>query len=198
MYIISANPEIHSTWVEQFWVNAKITKKGSLITTKVANHRLTITEQVMRRELAIKDAPHHSSENLEKKYLEQFVRDIGYDVNQGTYENRHLPAYWKFLFHIIAHCLSAQKGSFDKLKFEWVGVMACLTNQTRYNFSWIFFKFLQSNVLAKKTWGMYPCFVQLILDYLLKNVPRPIYPEEVDAEGNVFEPSDPHHVKMVR
>lgn len=86
--------------------------------------------------------------------------------------------------------LSEQKGGFDKLKTKWAGVMACLTNKVKFNFYRWFFKFLQSNVLLENTWMMYPRFVQPILDDLLPNILRPVYPDEVDDEGNAIQPQN--------
>lgn len=152
---------------------------------------LTITEDVARGALNIKDASHHYYECFQKKDLEGYVKNIRYDVAWTTCDKRHMPPYWRFLFHIIANYLSEQKGGFDTLKTKWVGVMACLMNKVEFNFSMWFFKCIQINVVSKNTWIMYPRSVQLILDDLMKNVPRPVYLEEVDDEGNVLPPPEP-------
>lgn len=57
---------------------------------------------------------------------------------------------------------------------------------------------MQLNVLAKKRRLMYPRSIQLIMDVLHPNIPRPVYLEEVNEEGDAVELSKPHHVRLVR
>lgn len=65
---------------------------------------------------------------MKKEDLQGFVNEIGYVAKWTNSEKKHLLTYWKFLSHIIANILSKMKGGFDKLRTDWVRVMAFLTN----------------------------------------------------------------------
>ncbi|XP_076935278.1 uncharacterized protein LOC143601879 [Bidens hawaiensis] len=118
MHVIYANPEIHSCWIEEFWTKAEAVMDGDSITTKVAGKCLKITKADVIRALNIKDAPYHYFKRTKKDELQDFVTQIGYDAKWTTFENKHLPPYWKFLFHIIANYVYELRGGVDKLRTD--------------------------------------------------------------------------------
>lgn len=60
------------------------------------------------------------------------------------------------------------------------------------------FVYVYTHALTNKAWMKYPRFVQLHLDNLMPNVPRPKYPVKYDAKGNDLPPSEPYHEKIVK
>lgn len=72
MQAISANPEIHSGWIEEFWMKAKAVKDGDSVTTKVDEKKLRMTKADDKRALNFKDSPRHYIERLTKGDMKRF------------------------------------------------------------------------------------------------------------------------------
>lgn len=73
MHVITANLDIHTSWIKDIWKNAKASKDSNSITSKAARKKLTITEADVRRALDIKDDEDHFFKKMKKKELQEFV-----------------------------------------------------------------------------------------------------------------------------
>ncbi|GJS50597.1 putative ribonuclease H-like domain-containing protein [Tanacetum coccineum] len=78
------------------------------------------------------------------------------------YKNKFSPQ-WKFLVHIILHCLSTKSGSWDQFGSSLNVALICLSGGRKFNWSSYIFKGMVSNIGNAKKFLMYPRFLQTIL-----------------------------------
>lgn len=67
-HAISPNPEIHSGWIGEFLTNAMAIKDDNVITSQVAEKKLRVKAEDVRRALNIKGAPNHFFDRIKKTY----------------------------------------------------------------------------------------------------------------------------------
>nr|GEU99916.1 hypothetical protein [Tanacetum cinerariifolium] len=90
--------------------------------------------------------------------------NLGY-VTKGklTFFKNKFSSQWKFLVHIILHCLSTKSGSWDQFSSPLVVALICLSDGRQFNWSSYIFKGMVSNIRNANKFLMYPRFLQTIL-----------------------------------
>ncbi|KAI3808057.1 hypothetical protein L1987_23998 [Smallanthus sonchifolius] len=81
-----------------------------------------------------------------------------------------LSGEWKCITHIIIVCLLNMKGGFDQMNQQWAGAMKCLVMNEPFNYSYLIYNYMLGNIQGD-TFLMYPCFIQMIVNAKLKNLP---------------------------
>lgn len=139
--------------------NAKGAKDTNI--SKVAGKKLAINEADVRRELNIKDAPHHFFKKFKNDELMEIVEKIVFDTKWKTLDKKHLPPHWRYLFHILAHFLSDLIGGFDMLRADWVRVMAFLINKVQFTYSRFVFICMHANASTDNSY----CCIQDLCNF---------------------------------
>ncbi|KAL8200167.1 hypothetical protein R6Q57_011506 [Mikania cordata] len=83
-----------------------------------------------------------------------------YSIKKGK-----LSLQYKFLAHVLLHCMSMRRGTFDELKDLMRSAMVALILNNPFNFSAMIFRYLFDNITkAKYNFLMYPKFVHMLID----------------------------------
>ncbi|KAD6118917.1 hypothetical protein E3N88_10188 [Mikania micrantha] len=87
-----------------------------------------------------------------------------------------LPLQYKLVAHVLLHCLSMRKGTFDELRDLMRSAMVALILNKTFNFSAMIFRYMSDNITkAKDRFYMYPRFVQMLID---DRLPEQMLPRE--------------------
>ncbi|GJY19452.1 hypothetical protein Tco_0390943 [Tanacetum coccineum] len=122
----------------------------------------TITEDSVRSQLQLADDGGIDDLPIAKIYFG--MGNLRY-VTKGKltfYKNKFSPQ-WRFLAHIILHCLSTKSGSWDQFGSSLAVALICLSDGRKFNWSSYIFKGMVSNIGNAKKFLMYPRFLQTIL-----------------------------------
>ncbi|KAF5779444.1 hypothetical protein HanXRQr2_Chr12g0559541 [Helianthus annuus] len=80
---------------------------------------------------------------------------------------------YKFMIHCILHALSHRKGAYDETSDYIMNIITCLVLNKPYNVSQVIFNYLVENVGAGNgKYIMYPRFIQMMIDDLIKDIPK--------------------------
>ncbi|KAI3801966.1 hypothetical protein L1987_30086 [Smallanthus sonchifolius] len=111
------------------------------------------------------------------KYLVRgcFMR-IKYDGNvaEGVLNKANLCPQYKYLGHVLLHCLGSRRGGFDDMRETIQSGFVALVLNIPFNFSEMVFTHLKENIYLKgdNAYLMYPRFLQMIIDDQLPLLPR--------------------------
>lgn len=79
-FAISADPEIHYSWIKKFWDNSKTKEDSSKIFLKVDNLKVTVTEDVIRKALQIQDNVGDPCTIFTDEHIGDYLEDSGYEA----------------------------------------------------------------------------------------------------------------------
>nr|GEU60934.1 hypothetical protein [Tanacetum cinerariifolium] len=140
-YTLTVSLDVCTSFIEQFWNSAtsKTFNNVSQIKAKVAGQRVVILKASIRRDLLFNDvdwidclSTHAIFENL------ALMRYEG-DLTKLTFQKALFSPQWKFLIHIIIHCLSSKSTSWDQFPTLIISAVICLATYKSFNFSKIIF-----------------------------------------------------------
>ncbi|GJU70273.1 putative ribonuclease H-like domain-containing protein [Tanacetum coccineum] len=86
-----------------------------------------------------------------------------------TFHKNKFSPQWRFLVHIIQHCLNTKTGSWDQFRSSLAIALICLSDGRRFNWSSYIFKGMVNNISNAKRFLMYPRFHQIILGIATRN-----------------------------
>ncbi|KAI3728791.1 hypothetical protein L6452_17434 [Arctium lappa] len=146
-HALTVSPSVYIEHQRQFWANATIVAENGvqMIKTRVCEKPLIVTEEVIRISLRLDDASGITS--IPNDELFSNLTRMGYGGPLGT-------TGWSEFSSPIAYAL------------------VCLTTARRYKFSQMLFNDLLSNMGNKKSFYMYPRFVQAVINHELTDIPH--------------------------
>ncbi|KAI3772504.1 hypothetical protein L6452_03690 [Arctium lappa] len=188
-HALTVSPTIYIEHQRQFWANATIvTEDGvQMIKTRVCEKPLTVTEEVIRICLRLDDAAGITS--IPNGELFSTLTRMGYGGPLGVFKfsKAKFSPQWRFFVHTLMHCISKKTTGWSEFSSTIAYVLVCLATARKYNFSQMFFNDLVSNLGSKKSFYMYPRFVQEVITHELTDIPHfdGVYVPKI-PKGKVF------------
>ncbi|KAI3747508.1 hypothetical protein L6452_09967 [Arctium lappa] len=173
-HALTVSPTIYIEHQRQFWANATTsTENGvSYIKTRVCDKPLTVTEETIRICLRLDDASGISS--IPNEDLFSNLTRMGYEGQMGIFKffKAQFSPQWRFFVHTLMHCISKKTTGWRQFSSTIAYALVCLSTARKYNFSLMIFNDLVSNLDNKKSFFMYPRFVQAVITNELTDIPH--------------------------
>ncbi|KAI3715280.1 hypothetical protein L6452_22255 [Arctium lappa] len=188
-HALTVSPTIYIEHQRQFWANATIvTEDGvQMIKTRVSEKPLTVTEEVIRSCLRLDDAAGITS--IPNEELFSTLTRMGYGGPLGVLKflKAKFSPQWRFFVHTLMHCISKKTTGWSEFSSTIAYALVCLATARKYNFSQMLFNDLVSNLGSKKSFYMYPRFVQEVITHELTDIPHfdGVYVPKI-PKGKVF------------
>ncbi|KAI3677828.1 hypothetical protein L6452_37098 [Arctium lappa] len=175
-HALTIAPTIYIEHQRQFWANATIVAENGvqMIKTRVCDQPLTVTEEVIRISLRLDDASGITS--IPNDELFSSLARMGYGGPLGVFKfsKAKFSPQWRYFVHTLMHCISKKTTGWSEFSSPIAYALVCLATAIRYNFSQMIFSDLVSNMGNKKSFFMYPRFVQEVINHELTDIPQPI------------------------
>ncbi|KAI3718266.1 hypothetical protein L6452_19130 [Arctium lappa] len=99
---------------------------------------------------------------------------MGYEGQMGIFKffKAQFSPQWRFFVHTLMHCISKKTTGWSQFSSTIVYALVCLSTTRKYNFSLMIFNDLLSNLDNKKSFFMYPRFVQAVITNELTDIPH--------------------------
>ncbi|GKE29073.1 hypothetical protein Tco_1444457, partial [Tanacetum coccineum] len=172
-------PVVFDSLVKQFWATAVVrpndVESHDLVAT-INGHEVVMTESLIRTRLQLDDT--NAIFDMQIDDILECMRVIGYPTGRTlTFIKTHLSPQWRFLAHLIMHCMSPKSGSWNQFPSAIATAIVCLSTGRTYNFSRFILEGMIQNVKAKKyKFLMYPRFLQMIVAMdTVDRTPRPTF-----------------------
>ncbi|GJY11603.1 hypothetical protein Tco_0380912 [Tanacetum coccineum] len=173
-YALTVSPTIYASYIEQFWNTAtsKTVNSVKQIHVIVDDKAVVITESSVRNDLLFHDKDGITCLTNDKKF--ENLALMGYEQlsTKLTFQKGSFSPQWKFLIHTILHCISSKSTGWNEFSTNLASADICLAKGQNFNFSKLIFDGMLRNLDSKK-FLMYPRFLQLFLNNLLKDLPEP-------------------------
>ncbi|KAI3729614.1 hypothetical protein L6452_18275 [Arctium lappa] len=173
-YALTVSPSIYIEHQKQFWANATtIFENGvEVIKTWVCDKPLTVSEEVIRISLRLDDASGISS--ISNDDLFSTLTRMGYGGPLGFFKfsKAKFSPQWRFFVHTLMNCISKKTTGWSEFSSTIAYALVCLATARKYNFSKMIFNDLVSNLGNKKSFYMYPRFVQAVITNELTDMPQ--------------------------
>ncbi|GJT58832.1 hypothetical protein Tco_1002365 [Tanacetum coccineum] len=139
----------------------------------VAGKRVLISEETIRADLLFDDTD--GVDCFPKQVIWDSLRDIGYEGNlaQLTFSKPLFSPQWKYLVHVLLHCLSPKSTSWEQFGTNIASALVGLATNQKFNFSLMIMNGMLGHIANGKPFLMYPRFIQLFLNKQLEGVTRP-------------------------
>ncbi|GJV37405.1 hypothetical protein Tco_1409882 [Tanacetum coccineum] len=174
-YSLLVDPDLIGPWLQQFWATAtlKVINDIPHIRAKVAGKKILISEATIRADLLFDDE--NGVDCFPKQVIWDLLRDIGYEGNlaQLTFSKPLFSPQWKYLVHVLLHCLSPKSTSWEQFGTNIASALVGLATNRKFNFSLMILTGMLGHISNGTPFLMYPRFVQLFLNKQLEGVDRP-------------------------
>ncbi|GJX09408.1 hypothetical protein Tco_0199267 [Tanacetum coccineum] len=174
-YSLLVDPDLIGLWLQQFWDTAslRIINEVPHIRAMVAGKRVLISEETIRADLLFDDAD--GVDCFPKQVIWDSLRDIGYEGNlaQLTFSKPLFSPQWKYLVHVLLHCLSPKSTSWEQFGTNIASALVGLATNQKFNFSLMIMNGMLGHIANGTPFLMYPRFIQLFLNKQLEGVTRP-------------------------
>ncbi|GJT19967.1 hypothetical protein Tco_0878673 [Tanacetum coccineum] len=174
-YSLLVDPDLIGPWLQQFWATASLQVINDVphIRAKVAGKKILISEATIRADLLFDDE--NGVDCFPKQVIWDVLRDIGYEGNlaQLTFSKPLFSPQWKYLVHVLLHCLSPKSTSWEQFGTNIASALVGLATNQRFNFSLLILNGMLGHISNGTPFLMYPRFVQLFLNKQLEGVDRP-------------------------
>ncbi|GJR29192.1 hypothetical protein Tco_1105424 [Tanacetum coccineum] len=174
-YSLLVDPDLIGPWLQQFWATAslRVINEVSHIRAMVAGKRILISEETIRADLLFDDA--NGVDCFPKQVIWDSLRDIGYEGNlaQLTFSKPLFSPQWKYLVHVLLHCLSPKSTSWEQFGTNIASALVGLATNQKFNFSLMIMNGMLGHISNGTPFIMYPRFIQLFLNKQLEGVTRP-------------------------
>ncbi|KAI3735255.1 hypothetical protein L6452_14747 [Arctium lappa] len=175
-HALTVSPTIFIEHQRQFWANATIIAENGvqMIQTRVCDQPLTVTEEVIRISLRLDDASGITS--IPSDELFSTLSRMGYQGQMGIFKffKAKFSPQWRFFAHTLMHCISKKTTGWSQFSSPIAYALVCLSTARKFNFSQMIFHDLVSNLDNKKSFFMYPRFVQEVINHELTDIPQPV------------------------
>ncbi|GJX74622.1 hypothetical protein Tco_0313217 [Tanacetum coccineum] len=136
-YSLLVDPDLIGPWLQQFWATAslRVINEVPHIRAMVAGKRILISEETIRADLLFDDAD--GVDCFPKQVIWDSLRDIGYEGNlaQLTFSKPLFSPQWKYLVHVLLHCLSPKSTSWEQFGTNIASALVGLATNRKFNFS---------------------------------------------------------------
>ncbi|GKC30460.1 hypothetical protein Tco_1037754 [Tanacetum coccineum] len=136
-YSLLVDPDLIGPWLQQFWATAslRVINEVPHIRAMVAGKRVLISEETIRADLLFDDAD--GVDCFPKQVIWDSLRDIGYEGNlaQLTFSKPLFSPQWKYLVHVLLHCLSPKSTSWEQFGTNIASALVGLATNQKFNFS---------------------------------------------------------------
>ncbi|GKA57913.1 hypothetical protein Tco_0757101 [Tanacetum coccineum] len=136
-YSLLVDPDLIGPWLQQFWATASLRSINEVphIRAMVAGKRVLISEETIRADLLFDDAD--GVDCFPKQVIWDSLRDIGYEGNlaQLTFSKPLFSPQWKYLVHVLLHCLSPKSTSWEQFGTNIASALVGLATNQKFNFS---------------------------------------------------------------
>ncbi|GJS00161.1 hypothetical protein Tco_0316669 [Tanacetum coccineum] len=176
-YSLLVDPDLIGPWLQQFWATASLRVINEVphirATVAVAGKRILISEETIRADLLFDDA--NGVDCFPKQVIWDSLRDIGYEGNlaQLTFSKPLFSPQWKYLVHVLLHCLSPKSTSWEQFGTNIASALVGLATNQKFNFSLLIMNGMLGHISNGTPFIMYPRFIQLFLNKQLEGVTRP-------------------------
>ncbi|GJU36002.1 hypothetical protein Tco_1184356 [Tanacetum coccineum] len=174
-YSLLVDPDLIGPWLQQFWATAtlRVINEVPHIRAMVAGKRVLISEETIRADLLFDDAD--GVDCFPKQVIWDSLRDIGYEGNlaQLTFSKPLFSPQWKYLVHVLLHCLSPKSTSWEQFGTNIASALVGLATNQKFNFSLMIMNGMLGHISNGTPFIMYPRFIQLFLNKQLEGVTRP-------------------------
>ncbi|GJY10235.1 hypothetical protein Tco_0378420 [Tanacetum coccineum] len=174
-YSLLVDPDLIGPWLQQFWATASLRVINDVphIRAVVAGKKILISEETIRADLLFDDA--HGVDCFPKQVIWDVLRDIGYEGNlaQLTFSKPLFSPQWKYLVHVLLHCLSPKSTSWEQFGTNIASALVGLATNQKFNFSLMILNGMLGHISNGTPFLMYPRFIQLFLNKQLEGVARP-------------------------
>ncbi|GJR38865.1 hypothetical protein Tco_1214549 [Tanacetum coccineum] len=174
-YSLLVDPDLIGPWLQQFWATATLQVINDVphIRAKVAGKKILISEATIRADLLFDDE--NGVDCFPKQVIWDTLRDIGYEGNlaQLTFSKPLFSPQWKYLVHVLLHCLSPKSTSWEQFGTNIASALVGLATNQKFNFSLMILTGMLGHISNGTPFLMYPRFVQLFLNKQLEGVDRP-------------------------
>ncbi|GJY95442.1 ribonuclease H-like domain-containing protein [Tanacetum coccineum] len=166
-YALTENLTIYASFIKQFWTTATASTNvyGEVkLTASIDGQAKTITEASLRRHLKLEDDGGITS--LPNTEIFEQLALMGYttDSDKLTFQKGNFSRQWRFFIHIILHCLSPKKTSWEHFSSNIATAIICLSTNRTFNFSKFIFNAMVKNLDNPHKFLMYPRFIQICLN----------------------------------
>ncbi|KAI3669352.1 hypothetical protein L6452_40585 [Arctium lappa] len=143
-----------------------------MIKTTVCGKPLTVTEAVIRISLRLDGASGITS--ISNDELFSTLTRMGYGGPLGVFKflKAKFSPQWRFFVHTLMHCISKKTTGWSEFSSTIAYALVCLATARKYNFPQMIFNDLVSNLGNKKSFYMYPRFVQAVITHELTDIPH--------------------------
>ncbi|GJY49703.1 hypothetical protein Tco_0439659 [Tanacetum coccineum] len=185
-YVLTVNPTIYTSCIEQFWATTKV---------KTVNGEVQLQALVDGKKVCDKELTRMGYEKLSHKL---------------TFYKAFFSPQWKFLIHTILQCLSAKTTAWNEFSSIMASIIMCLAINQKINFSKYIFESMVKNSDNEGKFLMYPRFIQVFLNKQVDGMAThdsgavtPLFPtmmvqaQEEMGEGSAM-PTDPHHTPIIQ
>ncbi|GJR14766.1 putative ribonuclease H-like domain-containing protein [Tanacetum coccineum] len=116
-------------------LSARDLTKCHHIRATVAGKKVLISEETIRADLLFDDAD--GVDCFPKQVIWDSLRDIGYEGNlaQLTFSKPLFSPQWKYLVHVLLHCLSPKSTSWEQFGTNIASALVGLATNQKFNFS---------------------------------------------------------------
>ncbi|KAL9999120.1 hypothetical protein Hdeb2414_s0006g00220751 [Helianthus debilis subsp. tardiflorus] len=189
-YAITTPHVAYQSYIKAFWNTATVETVDNLevIRAMVAEKPVVITENSIRQRLQLGDNSEDPT-SIDLQCQRGLLLRLKYSDNvlANQINKKYLPLKYKFLLHILIHCLSNKRSGYDLSPIDLTGLFTALILNKPFNISRYIFNNLKENSQRPlpsdkqrtntKFW-LYPRFLQMLIDDQI--------PDLAKAEADVF------------
>jgi hypothetical protein len=128
-YALTVNPTIFVSYIKQFWLTAKIkTMNGEkYVSALVDGQKVRVTESFIRETLLLNDETETTC--LSNSAIFAGLKYLGYEGKHTNlkFQKALLCPQYKFLVHLLLHCLSPKTSGWHEFSTTIASAMVCLS-----------------------------------------------------------------------
>ncbi|KAF5820816.1 hypothetical protein HanXRQr2_Chr01g0006521 [Helianthus annuus] len=147
-YAITTQHVAYQSYIKAFWNTAAIetVENKEVINAVVVDKPVVITENTIRERLQLGDQPEDPT-SIDLQCQRGLLLRIKYSENVLTNQinKKFLPLRYKFLLHILIHCLSNKRSGYDLSPIDLTGLFTALILNKPFNISRYIFNNLKEN-----------------------------------------------------
>ncbi|MFS7995817.1 hypothetical protein Hanom_Chr12g01122541 [Helianthus anomalus] len=183
-YAITTQHIAYQSHIKAFWSSAVIetVENKEVIRASVAEKPVVISENTIRERLQLGDQPEDPT-SIDLQCQRGLLMRLRYidNVLANQINKKYMPLRYKFLLHILIHCLSNKRSGYDLSPIDLTGLFTALILNKPFNISRYIFDNLKENVrrplpsatqrTSTKFW-LYPRFLQMMIDDQIPDLPK--------------------------
>ncbi|KAF5756705.1 hypothetical protein HanXRQr2_Chr17g0817951 [Helianthus annuus] len=183
-YAITTQHTAYQSHIKEFWNSAVVetVENKEVISGLVAEKPVVITENTIRARLQLGDQPEDST-SIDLQCQRGLLMRLRYSDNvlANQINKKFMPLRYKFLLHILIHCLSNKRSGYDLSPIDLTGLFTALILNKPFNISRYIFDNLKENArrplpsatqrTSTKFW-LYPRFLQMMIDDQIPDLPK--------------------------